>query len=123
VKKIGVKYPVAAIYDDSTGTPVYSGGFVIAKAMKIGLKWTKNSADLYADDALDDTDQSITGGTETLAINELTHEVQSTMLGHKINGNGELVVNQDDMAPNMGHGFYGKIKRNSAYKWRRRSRG
>jgi phi13 family phage major tail protein len=118
MKKIGVRYPVAAFYDDSTGSPTYSSGFVISKAMKIGLKWTKNSTECYGDDALDDTDQSITGGTETLAVTELTHENQSKMLGHAINGNGELVVNSDDIAPYLGRGFYGKVKRNGAYKWR-----
>lgn len=118
MKKIGVKYPVYALYDDSTGVPTYSGGGVIAKAMKIGLKWDKNSTTCYADDALDDVDQSIVGGSETLAVNELIHEIQAALLGHKIDGSGELVINESDIAPYVGHGFYGKVKRNGAYKYR-----
>jgi phi13 family phage major tail protein len=118
MKKVSVKYPVAAKYDDSTGVPVYTNGFVIAKAMKIALKWDKNSVTIYADDALDDMDQSITGGTETLALNELMYDSQSALLGHQINGNGEMIVNANDIAPYVGHGFYGMIKRNGAYKFR-----
>jgi phi13 family phage major tail protein len=116
-KKIGLKYPVYAKYDDSTGSPVYSSGAVMAKAMSAKIAWTKNDAKVYSDDALDDTDQSIIGGTETLGVNELTLEVQSALLGHAIS-NGELVANADDIAPFVGHGFYGKVKRNGVFKWR-----
>jgi phi13 family phage major tail protein len=117
-KKIGLKYPVCAKYDDSTGTPVYTDGMVMGKAMTANLAWTSNNVPLYADDALDDIDQSISGGTEALGLNELTHEVQAFVLGHQINGNGEMVVNENDLAPYLGHGFYGKVKRNGAYKYR-----
>lgn len=118
MKKVGLKYPVCALYDDSTGTPIYTGGIVMGKAMKVGLKWDKNDANIYADDALDDLDQSITGGTESLEINELIHETQAMLLGHTISGSGELVVNENDVAPYLGHGFYGKVKRNGVYKYR-----
>jgi phi13 family phage major tail protein len=118
MKKVGLKYPVCARYDDSTGLPVYSGGIVMGKAMSANLAWTSNNVELFADDALDDTDQSISGGTEALAVNELTHDVQAFILGHTINGSGELVVNEGDIAPYVGHGFYGRVKRSGAYKFR-----
>lgn len=118
MKKLGLKYPVAAKYDDSTGTPVYTEGFVIAKAMNANIVITKNNQKLYADDDLDDIDQSFISGLETLGINELTLENQAIMLGHSLDGNGEMLANKDDIAPFLGHGFYGKIKRNGAYKWR-----
>ncbi len=118
MKKVGLKYPVCALYDDSTGSPVYSSGMVMGKAMTANLAWTNNSVTLYADDALDDIDQSITGGTEALGLNELTHEVQAFILGHQINGSGEFIINENDLAPYVGHGFYAKVKRNGAYKYR-----
>lgn len=118
MKKIGLKYPVCALYDDSTGTPVYSNGMVMGRAMSANLAWTVNNVPLYADDIMDDIDQSISGGTEALALNELIHEVQSFLLGHQINGNDELIVNEADIAPYVGHGFYGKVKRNGVYKYR-----
>jgi phi13 family phage major tail protein len=116
---IGLKYPMVALYDESAGTPTYKSGMVMAKAIKVDLKWTKNDAELYADDALDEADTSITGGTETLGINDLTYEVQALILGHKYNKeSNELVVNENDVAPYVGHGFYGKVKRNGVEKFR-----
>jgi phi13 family phage major tail protein len=118
MKKVGLKYPVYALYSETTGSPVYTGGTVMGKAMSANLSWDKSDVELFADDALDETDQSITGGTETLALNELIHEVQSVLLGHSINANGELIINKNDIAPYVGHGFYGKVKRDGAYKYR-----
>lgn len=116
---IGLKYPMVALYDESAGTPTYKSGMVMAKAIKVDLKWTKNDAKLYADDALDEADTSITGGTETLGINDLTYELQALILGHKYNKeSNELVVNENDVAPYVGHGFYGKVKRNGVEKFR-----
>ena len=118
MKKIGLKYPVYALYSGVTGSAVYTGGAVMGKAMTAGIAWDKSDVPLYADDVLDDYDQSITGGTETLALNELTYEVQSAVLGHTLNASGELIINENDVAPYVGHGFYGKVKRNGAYKYR-----
>lgn len=117
MKKIGLKYPVAAIYNDSTGTPVYSDGFVIAKAMSANIQINRNNERLHADDDIDEIDQSFIDGTESLGINELTLEKQSILLGHALE-NGELKANQDDIAPYLGHGFYGRIRRDGADKWR-----
>lgn len=116
---IGLKYPVVATYDDSTGAPTYKKGMVMAKAIKVDLKWNKNDAELYANDALDEADTSITGGTETLGVNDLTYEVQALILGHKYSTEDkELVVNENDTAPYVGHGFYGKVRRNGIDKYR-----
>jgi phi13 family phage major tail protein len=117
MKKVGLKYPVAAIYNDSTGTPVYSDGFVIAKAMSANIQIYRNNERLHADDDIDEIDQSFIYGTESLGINELTLEKQSILLGHALE-NGELKANQDDIAPYLGHGFYGRIRRDGADKWR-----
>lgn len=117
MKKVGLKYPVAAIYNDSTGTPVYSDGFVIAKAMSANIQINRNNERLHADDDIDEIDQSFIDGTESLGINELTLEKQSILLGHALE-NGELKANQDDIAPYLGHGFYGRIRRDGADKWR-----
>ncbi len=116
---IGLKFPVVALYDDSAETPTYKQGMVMAKAIKVDLKWTKNDAELYADNALDEADTSITGGTETLGINDLTYEVQALILGHKYDQeNKELTVSESDISPYVGHGFYGNVKRGGVEKFR-----
>lgn len=118
MKKVGLKHPVCALYSDTTGSPVYSNGTVMGKAISAAIAWTKNNVALYADDAVDEMDQSITGGTITFGINELTHAIQSLVLGHEINLEGELVVNELDVAPYVGFGFYGRVIRNGISKYR-----
>lgn len=119
MKKIGLKYPVYALYNDSTGSPVYSDGAVISKAINANIAINKNNVKLYADDDIDEVDQSFIDGTITLGLNELPLEKQAVLLGHKADEeSGELAANEADIAPYVGHGFYGKIKRAGAYKWR-----
>lgn len=118
MKKVGLKYPVYALYSDATGSPVYSNGAVIAKAMSAGIQINKNNVKLFADDDIDEVDQSFIDGTITLGLNELPLESQAIMLGHTIGAGGEMVANKNDIAPYMGNGFYGRIKRNGLNKWR-----
>lgn len=118
MKKVGLKYPVYALYSDTTGSPVYSNGAVIAKAMSAGIQINKNNVKLFADDDIDEVDQSFIDGTITLGLNELPLESQAIMLGHTIGAGGEMVANKNDIAPYMGNGFYGRIKRNGLNKWR-----
>lgn len=119
MKKIGLKYPVYALYTDTTGSPVYTAGAVIAKAISANITINKNNVKLYADDDIDEVDQSFIDGTETLGLNELTLETQGSLLGHEVEETtGELVANINDISPYVGHGFYGRIKRNGSNKWR-----
>lgn len=119
MKKVGLKYPVYAKYSDATGSPVYTGGAVIAKAMSASIQINKNNAILYADDDIDEMDQSFISGTESLGLNEFPLEVQSDILGHTVNEEtGEMVANEADKAPFVGHGFYGRIRRAGVDKWR-----
>ncbi len=119
MKKVGLKYPVYALYSDATGSPVYSNGAVIAKAMSAGIQINKNNQRLYADDDIDEIDQSFIDGTETLGLNELPLETQGILLGHAIDEEtGEMIANSNDIAPYVGHGFYGRIRRAGANKWR-----
>lgn len=118
MKKVGLKHPVCANYSDTTGVATYSNGKVMGRAMSAAIAWVKNNVKNYSDDAVEDIDQSITGGTVTFGINELTHEIQSYTLGHQINAQGELVINELDVAPYVGFGFYGRVIRNKVSKYR-----
>lgn len=117
MKKVGLKYPVFALYDDSTGIAKYTNGAVMGKAMSAAIAYTKSNVKIYADDAVDEMDQSITGMTVTFGVNELTHEKQSVLLGHKYIS-GELIINELDIAPYVGFGYYGKVRRDGQNKYR-----
>lgn len=117
MKKIGLKYPVAAKYEDSTGTPVYSDGTVIAKAMRASITINRNNVKVHADDDIDEIDQSFIDGAITLGINELTLDKESYLLGHRTTETGGAISHKEDIAPFLGFGIYSKAKKDKAYEW------
>jgi phi13 family phage major tail protein len=116
--KVGLKYPICAHYSDATGSPVYSNGLVMGKAIAEDLTIESNNTPVYADDALDELDTSFKSGKTAIELNDLSAETQAFLLGHKINGSGELVANSNDSSPYVGHGFYGRTVKNKISKWR-----
>ncbi|HWT27167.1 MAG TPA: major tail protein [Mobilitalea sp.] len=117
--KVGLKYPVCAKYDDATGTPVYTGGIVMGRAIAEDLTIDSNNTPVYTDDALDELDTSFKSGKTAIELNDLSVETQAFILGHTINETtGELVANANDSSPYVGHGFYGRTVKNKVSKWR-----
>lgn len=112
-----LKYPVCALYSDVTGTPTYSNGQVMAKAIDINVNWTKNSAEIYADGELVESDYTIQYGTETIGIHQLTDNIRAFLLGHEYD-DGAVIIAENDEAPYVGHGFYAAIKIDGETKWR-----
>lgn len=109
MKKVGLSYPVVAKYDESTGVPVYTDAVLLPDVIKTSIKWDKNDERAYGSNRLNDIDQSITGGTETLDLTGLPLSVQAMMLGHQF-VDGALITNENDVAPYVGHGFIGQTK-------------
>ena len=107
--KIGLKYPVVR---DAVGT-----GSVIAKAITADISITTNNAELYADDAIAESDVSFQSGQITLDIDELSDAIQQTLLEHTIS-DSELTANISDIAPYVGIGFYGIKMVNGVRKYR-----
>ena len=110
--KIGLSYPIAAKLDESTGT--YSDKIVMGKTIKADITPSSYDASQYADDELCEVENGFQSCSETLELNDLTQEVSSYLLGHKIDeSTGEMIANKDDTAPYVGHGFYNRVKRNN----------
>ena len=117
--KVGLKYPVAAPLKEDGKT--YDKGFVIAKAIKATVTANNNDVKLYADDGVAESDKSFKDGTLSLNIDDLTLKVYADMLGHTYTAAGtgdnaepeKVVASADDIAPFLGIGFYGQIKRNN----------
>lgn len=104
--KIGLLYPV---YKGSTGG-------VIGKALTADVTIEKNNAELYADDAIAESDYSFKSGTISLGVDELSDAVQAELLGHVITS-GEMVASTADAPAYVGVGFY-RVKRvNGALKY------
>ena len=79
--RIGLKYPAYA-KETETGTAVsYSNGAVLAKAISADLAINYSDVEVYADDSLDDTDQSFEDGTIALETNDIPDAGYVGLLG------------------------------------------
>ena len=72
------------------GTPSYSNGQKMGKAVSASVSITNNSAMLYGDDALAESDTSFVNGTITLGVTDDDDTVFAPLLGHTIT-DGEVV--------------------------------
>ena len=65
------------------GTPSYEGATSFGKAVSASVSITNNSAMLYADDTLAESDTSFQSGTVTLGVDEDADTVFADVLGHE----------------------------------------
>ena len=102
--KIGLNnFRYSVLTEASDGTPSYDGAKKPAKAVSCNVSITSNSATLYADDALAESDTSFQSGTVTMGIDDEDLETSATLLGHTYQ-NGEIIRNANDVAPYVGLG-------------------
>lgn len=88
----------------SNGTPSYDGAKTLGKAVSANVSITNNSATLYADDALAESDTSFQTGTITCGVDEDADATFAPLLGHAITDQGEVTKNATDTAPWVGVG-------------------
>lgn len=127
---IGLSKPYYGIYSVSGTTVSYAEGSVMGKATEANIEIdTTEDNNLYADNAIAETDRSFAGGTLTLSTDDLSQEVTKAILGlteNTITGiEGvtdtsvkELVYDDTQTTPYLGVGFIVKKKVGGAYKWR-----
>ena len=63
-----------------------------------------NSAELYADDALAESDYSFKRGTLTITVADDDDKICAELLGNKESGNAGIAQNISDTAPEFGYG-------------------
>lgn len=79
--------------DEAVSTPQSLG-----KAVSCKVSIETNSAELYADDGLAESDYSFKKGTITLEVDEDADQTFATLLGHTVEDT-EVVRNASDVAP------------------------
>ena len=92
----------AKLTEASDGTPSYDGAKTLGKAVSASVSITNNSATLYADNVLAESDTSFQSGTITLGVDEDGDTVFADLLGHTITtgtGGGVVTKSTDDVAP------------------------
>ena len=115
--KIGLLKPIfAKIASEPENAAIeYNAGKVFAHAMSAGVAYTKNDAALYADDTIQENDNSVTGAEITLGVDDIADADQVDLLGMAKTGtagNDEYEVTSDS-APYVGVGFVQVRKKNS----------
>lgn len=127
---IGLSKPYFAVYSATGSTVSYANGAVMGKATEANIEIdTTEDNNLYADNAIAETDRTFAGGTLTLSTDDLSQEVSKAILGlaeQAITGiEGvtdtsvkELLYDDQQQTPYLGVGFIIKKKVGGVYKWR-----
>ena len=101
--KIGLNnFWYAKLTEAQDGTPTYGGALNLGKAVSCNVSITNNSATLYADDALAESDTSFQSGTVTLGVDDDREATFADLLGHTVTEEGEVISNSNDTAPWVG---------------------
>ena len=102
-------YAVAApIQTEADGQAItYGKGQVIGGMMTAEISYTRNSNPLYADDRVMEEDNSITGGTIKMGVDDVNDDARVMMLGDVKEGDaGEEVYHETgESAPYVGTGY------------------
>ena len=103
--KVGLKnFRWSRLTEAEDGTPTYDGAHKMGKAISCTVSVTSNSATLYADDVLAESDTSFQSGTVTMGVDEDADNEFAPLLGHQVSEQGEIVRSGNDAAPYVGIG-------------------
>ena len=76
----------------------------LGKAIDCKVSLELNSAELYADDALAESDYTFNKGTVTITVDDDDDEILAPLLGHTVSEDGEIVRKDTDVAPFIAFG-------------------
>lgn len=103
--KIGLNNLKWGVLNESGNTATYGAMQSLGKAVTANVSITNNSAVLYADDAIAESDNTFANGTITLTVDDEDDAIFAPLLGHEINSEtGEMIRNKNDASPYVGVG-------------------
>lgn len=104
--KKGIEYVVfGKLQNDGS----YKDGKRLSPAAAFNGTPTKSNVKDYGDNRVTETDNSVTGGTLSVELNNDEDEIYTYLLGSKQSGEGEEIIsNVNDEAPFVGVGAIGK---------------
>ena len=76
----------------------------LGKAIDCKVSLELNSAELYGDDALCESDYTFNKGTVTITVDDDDDTVLAPLLGHTISEDGEIIRKDTDVAPYIAFG-------------------
>ena len=103
--KIGLNNLKFGVLSEVGETVTYGAMQSLGKAVSANVSITSNSAVLYADDTIAETDNTFSAGTITLTVDDDGDTVFAPLLGHEIDSeSGVMIRNKNDVAPYVGVG-------------------
>lgn len=104
--EIGMQHPVwAPLTSESGNSLTYGTGMVMGRAVSANLNWQKEDNELYGDDVIAETDNSITGYTLDITTTELEEDVEAAILGLSKVGTTDEYEQTGDNTPYGGCGY------------------
>lgn len=95
--KIGLSNLIwSKLTEASDGTPSYDGAKSLGKAVSANVSISNNSATLYADNVLAESDTSFQTGTITCGVDNDLDATFAELLGHTITEGGTVTKNAED---------------------------
>lgn len=109
---IGMKHLVGAPWatQQTEGQlPKYGTGMKIGRAISSNITFQRNESELYADDVLAESDDTMTGGNIDMTVAEILDEVGAVIFGAKTDEDG--AYHDSDLAsPYIGMGYLREMK-------------
>ena len=103
--KIGLNnFRYGFLTEATDGTPTYGGAKIPGAAVTCNVSVTNNDAKLYANDTVQESDTSFSGGTVTMGVDRADYQTQADLLGHEYDEETGIVRNTNDVAPYVGLG-------------------
>lgn len=116
--KIGLdNFRYGILTEAADGTPTYGVAKKPGKAISCNVAVTNNSAKLFADNVLAESDTRFQNGDVTIGLDEDDLATQADLLGHTVS-DGVLVRNANDAAPYVGIGRVVTKMVNGVYKYK-----
>lgn len=101
--KVGLKdFLYAKLTESEDGGATYGEAKKPGKAISCKVNVSTNSASLYADDVLAESDISFQSGTATIGVDDDDLETQADLLGHEYSTEDGIIRNSNDIAPYVG---------------------
>lgn len=118
--KIGLtNFRYGILTEAEDGTPSYGGAKTPGAAVSCNVEVTNNDARLYANDVVQESDTSFSGGTVTMGVDRYDYQMQADLLGHTYDQETQNIKrNTDDIAPYVGFGRIITEMVDGAYQYR-----
>lgn len=85
--------------------PKYGSGLKIGRAISSDVTLTRNDGEIYADDVLAESEDSITGGTVDMTVAEVLDEVAMVIFGEEKDEENGDIYDSSSASPFIGFGY------------------